>query len=171
MEGEFDEPEQESRMYHLKVPFCPYIKWSSLAAKIFEPEPAKALVMAENLNKATGHVHLQGFTRRSARALKKIREDLHDQHSLMEEFKRKRRKDPEYAASHKRLKLSTELKKEPDQMGFQYMCKEVNVPLYSQGFTPEELKDLHENSNAFVKQKKQKVLDILTNAIKESLLE
>jgi len=162
IEKECEHPDEDtSRLYHVKIPFCPYINWSNLAGKIFEPEPAKCLVMAENLNKATGHVHMQGYTKRSVRALKKIREDVHDAHSLMVEFKRKRAADPAYAKAHKRLKLSTELKKEPTELGFQYVCKEVNVPLYSQGFTPEELADLHENSNMCVKAKKQAVADIL----------
>ncbi len=56
--------------------------------------------------------------------------------------------------AHKRVKLSAELKKEPTEKGFQYVCKEVSVPLNSQGFTPEELAGLHENSNVCVKLKK-----------------
>ena len=162
IEKECEHPDEDtSRLYHVKVTYCPYINWSNLAGKIFEPEPAKCLVMAENLNKATGHVHMQGYTKRSERALKKIREDVHSGHSLMAEFKRKRAADPAYAAKHKRIQLSSELKREPTEKGFQYVCKEVNVPLYSQGFTPEELADLHENSNVHNKQKKQAVADIL----------
>jgi len=162
IEQEHEHPDEDtSRLYHVKIQYCPYIKWSNLAGKIFEPEPAKCLVMAENLSKSTGHVHMQGYTKRSDRALKKIREDIHSGHSLMAEFKRKRVADPAYARAHKRIQLSSELKKEPTETGFQYICKEVNVPLYSQGFTPEELADLHENSNIHVKAKKQAVADIL----------
>lgn len=171
IEQEQEHPDENtSRLYHLKIPFCPYINWEATAKKIFEPAPAKCLVMAEHLNKATGHVHLQGYTKRSERSLKKIREDIHSNHSLMQEFKRKRARDPVYAAAHKRIKISTELKNEPTETGFQYCCKEVNVPLYSQGFTDEELKYLHENSNAYVKAKKEAVHDILEEAFEKGLL-
>jgi hypothetical protein len=159
---EFEYPDEStSRLYHVKIPYCPQTNFTAYAKKIFDPEPAKCLVMAENLNKATGHIHMQGYTRRSKKALQKIRQDMHDGHSLNLEHKRKCKESSAYAEKHKRVKLSTEKKDACTERGFQYVCKEVNVPIYSQGFTPEELTQLHENSNAYVAAKKEAVRDIV----------
>lgn len=157
--------ETEPRLYHFKIPYDPYMAWTQFVEKIFLPEPHKCLVMAENLNRATGHVHLQGYTRKSDRAIKDVRDDMHHAHGLYKEFERKRKAEPELM-HRKRLKLSTTVKRATTTEGFQYMCKEVNVPLYQHGFTPEELTELHEKSNAYVVGKKQKVQDVYSELCK-----
>ena len=159
--------EPSPRMYHIKIPYDANLAWADYIKKIFLPDPYKCLVMAENLNKATGHVHMQGFTVRTERALKKIREDMHHDHALYKEFQRKRAADP-ITMANKRLKLSTVSKRAPDDVGFQYVCKEKNVPLYNQGFSKEELAELHEKSNVHVQGKKQKIQEVYNNIMKEN---
>lgn len=158
------EPEEQdvpSKITHIKIKWCPKINWKNLAQKIFEPEPAKCLVMAEGLSTSTGHVHLQGFSRRSDRALEKILSDVKSVHSAQEEHKRKCAASKDYAEKHKRVQISSRKQTDPTETGFQYICKEVNVPLYSQNFTPAELLELHANSDFYVKTKKMSAADIV----------
>jgi len=162
---EQEDDEKDSKITHIKIKWCPRINWTALAKKIYEPEPAKCLVMAEGLSTSTGHVHLQGFSRRSDRALEKILSDVKSQHSLTEEHKRKTRTSKEYAAKHKRVNISSRKKVDATELGFQYVCKEVNVPIYSQNFTQEELLYLHEHSNLYVKAKKESAADIVNKYV------
>lgn len=172
--GNIDETVEEvenSRLYHIKIMWCPWINWEVLAKKIYEPEK-QCLVMAEHLNKSTGHVHMQGWTTRSDRSLAKIRQDVHSKHSLFIEFKRKKAVAIERGLKFEknRIVISSVKAGDATARGFQYQCKEVNVPLYSQGFTPEELAELHANHNAFIQTKKRKVHEILETAFAEQKL-
>lgn len=152
------------RLLHFKVPFCSNIVWGQWAQKFFDPPPARILVMAEHLNKATAHVHMQGTSSKSDRQIKRLREDMTHEHSLFKEFKRQK-DNPDYKDyGRKRCRLiQTVDKRRPcNETGFQYMCKEFHPPLFSQGFSKEELKQLHEDSNTFVADKKMKINDMLT---------
>lgn len=130
---------------HVKVAWDSSINWSALAQKLFDPAE-RCLVMAEKLNAATGHVHLQGMCKVSERKLKRIREDLHNEHGLVKEYKRKKMLRPEQFKNKRPPVVSKRAKKEPDDMGFQYICKEKNVPIYQQGFTDLDLDTLYEES-------------------------
>lgn len=150
---------------HLKVAWDSSINWKDLAQKIFHPEE-KCLVMAEKLNAATGHVHLQGMSAVSERKLKRIREDLHNEHGLVKEYKRKK----SLGFAKRPPIVSKRAKKAPDDKGFQYVCKEKNVPLYQQGFTQIELDLLHEASDKHVEKLKRTCADMLDEKHKQGLI-
>lgn len=152
---------------HLKVAWDSNINWKALAQKLFDPVE-RCLVMAEKLNAATGHVHLQGMCKLSERSLKRVREDLHNEHGLVKEFKRKKHLRPD---QFKRPPIvSKRAKKEPDEVGFQYICKEKNAPLYSQGFTDVELDTLYEESCGHVKKLKSTCATFMADLIGEGKL-
>lgn len=162
---------QEPRLLHFKVPYDGKIEWSEWARKLFDGAPAKILVMAEHLNKATGHVHMQGVSSKTDRQVKRWREDFTHEHCLYKEFQRQQ-DNPDYKDyGRKRCRLiQTVDKRRPcNETGFQYMCKEFHPPLFSQGFTKDELKELHEKSEQHVEKKKMLVneaLDIIFKADK-----
>lgn len=161
------DPDVTTPLYplHLKVAWDSGINWTTLAQKIFHPEE-KCLVMAEKLNAATGHVHMQGMCKLSERSLKRVREDLHNEHGLVKEYKRKKG-----VGFEKRPPIvSKRAKKAPDDKGFQYVCKEKNVPLYQQGFTQIELDLLHEASDKHVERLKRTCADMLDEKHKQGLI-
>jgi len=84
---------------------------------------------------------------------------------LVDEAAGKTRTSKEYAAKHKRVNISSRKKVDATELGFQYVCKEVNVPIYSQNFTQEELLYLHEHSNLYVKAKKESAADIVNKYV------
>lgn len=152
------------RMLHFKIPFCSKIVWGEWARKFFDAPPARILVMAEHLNKATAHVHMQGTSTKSDRQIKRLREDLTHEHSLFKEFKRQK-DNPDYKDfGRKRCRLiQTVDKRRPcNETGFQYMCKEFHPPLFQQGFSKEELLKLHADSTSFAADKKMKINDMLS---------
>ena len=162
---------QEPRLLHFKVPYDGTINWSSWARKLFDGAPARVLVMAEHLNKATGHVHMQGVSSKTDRQVKRWREDLTHEHSLFKEFQRQK-DNPDYKDyGRKRCRLiQTVDKRRPcNETGFQYICKELHAPLFSQGFTTEELKELHEKSDSYVDDKKMEISTALEAIFKRDI--
>lgn len=153
----------EPRMLHFKIPYCSSVCWGEWARKFYDPAPARVLVMAEHLNKATAHVHMQGTSSKSDRQIKRLREDLTHEHSLYKEFKRQK-DNPDYKDyGRKRCRLiQTVDKRRPcNETGFQYVCKEFHPPLYQQGFTKEELIKLHQDSLDYIADKKLKIGEML----------
>lgn len=151
------------RMLHFKVPYDGKLCWGDWAQKLFDPPPSRALVMAEHLNRATGHIHMQGTSSKSDRQIKRWREDLTHEHCLFKEFKRQQ-DNPDYKDyGRKRCRLiqTVDKRKPCNETGFQYMCKEFHAPIYQQGFTKEELLKLHADSNDYVTDKKMKINDML----------
>lgn len=63
------------RLLHFKVPLCGTLSFSHWAKQFFDPPPANVLVMAEQLNRSTGHIHMQGLSSKSDRQVKRLRED------------------------------------------------------------------------------------------------
>lgn len=151
------------RMLHFKVPYDGKLCWGDWAQKLFDPPPSRALVMAEHLNRATGHIHMQGTSSKSDRQIKRWREDLTHEHCLFKEFKRQQ-DNPDYKDyGRKRCRLiqTVDKRKPCNETGFQYMCKEFHAPIYQQGFTKEELLKLHADSNDYVTDKKMKINEML----------
>jgi len=74
------------------------------------------------------------------------------------------------AKSHYRKELEPNcrpvrrFRKNADEKGFQYIMKENKPPLFTRGFTPEELTELHEKSNIYREQLKTGLRDHLMTA-------
>lgn len=131
-------------MQHLKCNYDPAWDYPAIARTLFGH--GKCLVVAEKIS-TNAHVHFQGITDLSHRQFEKAITEL--------------------AATHweKVLKPSgrpvKRARRDIDEKGFQYLCKEDRPPLYSQGFTEEELQALRDASDAHVDELKHGLGDHL----------
>lgn len=121
-------------MYHLVVkPYDPSLDYVDFCRKAFGEN--KCLAMLEK--KGGDHLHIQGIPAVGNGVLGDLKEGLTMNHY------RKKAGD----ACHPVKKR----KREADDMGFQYMAKELpsSVVVYKQGFTDEDLQELYEKSEKY----------------------
>jgi len=120
-----------SRLVHFKCNYDPSWDYPAIARNIFGT--SKCLVVAEKLM-TNAHVHFQGYSSMTDAQYEATIRDLAKDH-----YSKK-----EYPASRPVKRA----KREVDETGFQYLCKEEREPLYQQGFTKEELQALRDASDA-----------------------
>jgi len=157
--GDEQLPDQP-RLEHFKCEFDPTWDWKGIADTLFLPNE-KILIVGEKFNK-NKHVHLQGYTYDSHRTFA---------NKLTELAKRHCSRDPTslYYRGPK-TRPTSQGRNTVNYTGFQYMSKEplsAHNPIYSNGFTQEELVSLHEASNALVEKKKTRIIDMLHEKLKE----
>jgi len=134
-------PEPVYRLEHFKVNYDPTWDYEGVAESMFDGP--RILVMPEKKLMIGHHVHFQGYTSYSQRTFVNMRGKL----ALKHYTRTTEPKNPNSRPCSAGGKAS-------DETGFQYMCKEGMVPLYSKGFTPEELQELKWKSDAHVEKLK-----------------
>jgi len=145
----------ESHMEHFKCTYDQTWDYSKIAQRFFLSDQP-CLVMREHANLPNTHVHFQGFT-----------DIAHG--SFQNKLKR-------LAAHHHSRKINPKSRpismatRAPDAKGFQYMSKELNPPLYSHGFSEDELLELREKSKGYVKAIKTKLSDFIKSVPTEEFL-
>lgn len=120
-------------MVHLVVkPYDPSLDYEGFAKQAFGDQPC--LFMLEK--KGGDHLHIQGMTALSDETFRKLQSN----ELTLKHYRR--RQEPDCHPVKRR-------RKEADENGFQYMCKELDssVVVYKQGFTDEQLESLHAASN------------------------
>lgn len=145
-------------LIHWKCTYDQLWNYASMAKNLFGSN--KCLVVAEKME-CNAHVHFQGYTDHSDRKLEDIKNDMSDWHFSVKawEAEKKRAKEGDKIRGRPRPVKSSQ--KEIDEKGFQYLCKEDRPPLYSQGFTQDDLLALRKASDEHVQQ--------LKNGLKEHL--
>lgn len=137
----------EAHLEHFKVLYDQTWDYEKIAKRFFLPEPYQCLVMREHANLPNTHVHFQGYTNIA-------------HGSFQSKLKR-------LAALHHSRKINPKSRptsmctRAPDVKGFQYMSKELKAPLYSHGFTEDQLAELKDLSQGHVKAMKTKVFDLI----------
>lgn len=131
-----------------KVAYCSRINWQELAEQCFPPQDEgweheyKVLIVREKLA-SNPHVHIQG-------------ESYLDADEFYKRFERICKVHYQFQIPGKRP--VKHCRKEVNPRIYQYVCKEKPVMgdtiLYVRGFTMEELNDLHEKSEAYLKELK-----------------
>lgn len=143
-------------MIHLKIEVCQTVEIVDLAKSIFNSASTdgkkrkapdeKALVVLHKGKHENPHWHLQGQTTLSPKDLVALVKSATEKHS-------------KYIAAPN-ARPWKQSKKDVNELGFQYMMKETPpVVVYSQGFTQEELDELHVASDEHVKGLKDSVYD------------
>jgi len=148
-------------LQHFKVTFDS--SWTQedylrICDHVFGDSP-QVLVVAEKM-KQNAHVHFQGYTRYSHETFKKRRTIAKDMHYTQ--------KPGIGARKGARPVTGGDQDRPVNATGFQYMCKEppsVTNPVYSRGFTPEQLAELHEKSNAYVENLKFNTFNYVTENV------
>lgn len=122
---------------HFVCNYDPNWDYPALCGQLFQSN--KCLCVAEKIS-TNAHVHFQGYT------------DLGE--------KKWEQEITSIAATHWSKKIKPNCrplrqhKRGPDEVGFQYMCKEGIDPLYSQGFEEGELASLKAKSDDYVEELK-----------------
>lgn len=138
-------------LVHLVVkPYDPSLDYVAFAKKAFGSN--NCLFMLEK--KGGDHLHIQGETSLSDEAFAK----LQSSELTMLHYRKKQDR-----SSHpvKKRKLTA------DDTGFQYMCKELDssVVVYKQGFTQQDLEDLHAASDAAREECKSKLGEYIAGQV------
>jgi len=127
-----------SKLLHFKCNYDPTWReevggpgYGSIARDFFGAN--KCLVVAEKIA-SNAHVHFQGYSDMTEAQYEAGIRALAATHFSKQEYPA--------ARPVKRAK------REVDETGFQYLCKEEREPLYQQGFTKEELQALRDASDA-----------------------
>jgi len=145
------EPEEarapQAHLEHFKAHFDQNWDYEKIAKRLFLPEPHKCLVMKEHANLPNTHVHFQGYTDIAPGSFENKRKRLAKHHYS-------RKTDP-------KSRPISAVKRTCTTLGFQYMSKELKPPLYSHGFTEDELTELKEKSQGVVKALKFKISDFV----------
>lgn len=105
----------------------------------------KCLVVAEKLT-VNAYVHFQGFTTLSTQGIKDVMTGISANHfevKAWEETQKDKKEDDHCSGRPRPVKQA---KRSADDKRFLYFCTENRPPLYSQDFTQEELRELHEAS-------------------------
>lgn len=121
-------------LVHLVVqPYDPSLDYVFFATRVFSTN--RCLFMLEK--KGGDHLHIQGETSLSDKEFAKL------QSEMLTEVHYRKKMDKKSHPVKKR-------KREADVLGFQYMCKELDtsVVVFKQGFSDEDLKELHASSDA-----------------------
>jgi len=141
---------EPTTLIHFKLEVCRTVDPQALAFQIFGTR--KHLVVMHQGKKENPHWHFQGMTSLSPGSLKTVFSTVTSGHSKL--------------ISNPKARPLKQAKKKVDELGYQYMLKESppNV-VTSIGFTPEEIDELHEASQAHVKELQNKVFDYLVPKI------
>jgi len=137
----------EMRLEHFKCSYDPAWNYQAIAESIFDGP--RILVVAEKMD-VNAHVHFQGYTNLSRDTFDKRLTALAATH-----YKRKHNPKCRPVLRHKRT---------CDERGFQYISKELDDqrdPLFSRGFSDEELHALWSASTALVDKLKTGLGDYL----------
>lgn len=141
-------------LVHLKCLYDPTWDYGEIARDLFGPN--KCLVVAEKLC-TNAHVHFQGYCPHPEGTIEEFISDLANDH-----FSRKapkiKNKDTGKEVTPRPVKRA---RREVDEKGFQYMCKEDRPPLYQQGFTPEEVTELRAKADAVMLQYKKGLQEVV----------
>jgi len=138
-------------LVHLVVkPYDPSLDYAGFAQKAFGTN--RCLFMLEK--KGGDHLHIQGETALSPEAFAKL------QSSELTVLHYRKKQD---STSHPVKKR----KREADDVGFQYMCKELDssVVIFKQGFTDEDLQALHGLSDAAREECKSKLGEYIAGQV------
>lgn len=138
-------------LQHLVVkPYDPSLDYIDFSKKAFGAN--RCLLMLEK--KGGDHLHIQGMTDLS------VKDFTHLQTELLTSVHYRKKEDAKTHPVKKR-------KREADEIGFQYMCKELesSVVIFKQGFTDEDLEDLHAASNAHREELKSQLGEYITGSV------
>lgn len=120
----------------------------------------KCLIVAEKLD-CNAHVHMQGFTSLTDNSLEETITKLSSEHFQVRAWEAEKLRLKEGDKVRGRPRPIKRSRKEVDELGFQYLCKEDHPPLFMQGFTQDEIMSLRGKSAEHV--------DKLKNGLKEYL--
>jgi len=141
---------------HFKVSHDPAWDYEKICKEMFR-EDEKYLCVLEKV--ATNpHAHFQGIPRDDQKTQDRKRKALAETH---------------YRKKIERCNPVKKMKRGADEVGFQYINKTVVGPQYilaRNGFTDEELKDLHEKSKAHVSKLKYTVTDWILDLPDEKIV-
>ena len=149
-------------LQHLVVnPYDPSLDYVEFAKQAFGGN--RALFMLESKQKP--HLHIQGELSCTLKYFTMLKEVLltkkHYKFVAWEaETDPKKKKDLACHPCKKR-------KREADEIGFQYMCKDLDssMVVFKQGFTDEDLEELHANSNAHREELKGKLGEYIVGEV------
>lgn len=137
---------------HVKIDYDPSIDWEPVCIGLFRDD-RKYLCVAEKLD-VNAHVHMQGETNLAVRDFDKLCRELLKGHYKLQDPKAR----PIRAG-----------RKTTDEKGFQYMCKENPVGnrqvLARNMFTDEELLELYQKSECYVKELKEGLRNYLYDKV------
>jgi len=142
-----EDAKTEMRLEHFKASYDPSWDYGAIADSLFDGE--RILVCAEKMD-VNAHVHFQGYTNLAPASFDKRITSLAETH-----YKRKHNPKCRPVLRHKRACT---------EGGFQYICKELDntkPPLFSRGFTEEELSTLRDESDKLVEGLKEGLGDFL----------
>lgn len=139
--SDMDNGEQSApaHLEHIKISYDQTFDYQAIAEELFDGE--KVLVVQEKVG-TNHHVHMQGYTTMAVRTFSNKMTKLAQKHYLHAHNKR-----PVKRAS-----------KGIDEKGFQYAMKEGNV-IWSRGFSEDELAQLKEASDEYVRNLKESLRD------------
>jgi len=139
------------KLIHWKCTYDQLWNYPQMAKTLFGSN--KCLVVAEKME-SNAHVHFQGYTSHSDRKLEDIKNDMSDWHFSVKSWEAEKKRAKEGDKIRGRPRPVKGCQKEIDEKGFQYLCKENRPPLFSQGFTQEDLMALRKASDEHVQQLK-----------------
>jgi hypothetical protein len=155
-EEDEDVVSETSRLYHFKILYDQTWDYPALCARLFDPEQ-RHLCVLEHINQPNTHVHFQGYSNITEDSMRSRLKRLAQKHHL-------RKLNP-------KARPTSMVTRAPDEKGFQYMAKEYK-PAYvlsSNGFTPEDMAKLKEDSTMHCKELKFNVTDYIRNFKKEDI--
>jgi len=155
-EEDEDVVSETSRLYHFKILYDQTWDYPALCARLFDPEQ-RHLCVLEHINQPNTHVHFQGYSNITEDSMRSRLKRLAQKHHL-------RKLNP-------KARPTSMVTRAPDEKGFQYMAKEYK-PAYvlsSNGFTPEDLAKLKEDSTMHCKELKFNVTDYIRNLEKKDI--
>jgi len=137
----------EPAHYHFKVMYDPSWDYDAICQKIYDKDKPYLAVL-EHLS-TNAHVHFHGTSNYAARTVKNYVSSLAKKHHL-------RKLDPKCRPA----KMSS---KETNEMGFQYIAKEVNISYIKARnlFTDEEIHELKKKSQEYVHKLKFNTTEIV----------
>jgi len=122
-------------LIHWKVNYDPAWDYAELARDLFGSN--KCLIVAEKLC-TNAHVHIQGYCDWSERKQDQIKKEWADKHYTKQGPALKNAETGK-DVNPRPIRCA---RREVNETGFQYMCKEDRPPLVARGFTQEELDEL-----------------------------
>jgi len=127
-------------LFHLKIKYDHTWDYKALCIDLCGSDLMDVLCVAEKLDE-NAHVHIQGQSVLSDNAFKEVRTKWKDTHYTLK---------PTPANPNPKCHPWKECKHEIDEKGYQYMSKEGRDPLYSNGFSDDQLAALKAASDAHV---------------------
>jgi len=137
--------------YHLVVkPYDPSLDYEAFCKKAFEDNTCLAMLE----KKGGDHLHIQGFSTLDEVAFNLL------QSTMLTNLHYRKSQDKNSHPVKKR-------KREADNVGFQYMCKELDssVVVYKQGLTDSDLKEFHAASDAHREELKSQLGEYVVGSV------